>query len=384
MAEQLTFIPASEAAEMVGVTAQTIRNLCKAKTLRYQMRTNLFYVCREDVEKYAQSISEVNEIERSVEDYKREINKAYEQLRDAKQEMQDRLEDMNIFPERIKNITNLLMSLIPHFVDNLMEREVEIVMLILQGEKISDVAQKLQLTRDRTRQIWEKAIRKMSYFPNEVRMRDERIEDLMRTIEDLEARLDQAGLDKVPHSKANLLASSIYDYDFSVRTLNCLRAAEIRTVEDLIKYPRARLLKFRNFGKKALTELDEWLDEHGLAFAQYEDETQEIKSKKQESQELLQTEEVFTQTIDVPLLERPIDYCKFCARTYNGLIAAEIETIGDLTQMRPIDIQNLRNLGQKSVTEVEEWLKAHNLSLAENIPGKYVETRRRKKRSRKI
>lgn len=384
MAEQLTFIPASEAAEMVGVTAQTIRNLCKAKTLRYQMRTNLFYVCREDVEKYAQSISEVNEIERSVEDYKREINKAYEQLRDAKQEMQDRLEDMNMFPERIKNITNLLMSLIPHFVDNLMEREVEIVMLILQGEKISDVAQKLQLTRDRTRQIWEKAIRKMSYFPNEVRMRDERIEDLMRTIEDLEARLDQAGLDKVPHSKANLLASSIYDYDFSVRTLNCLRAAEIRTVEDLIKYPRARLLKFRNFGKKALTELDEWLDEHGLAFAQYEDETQEIKSKKQESQELLQTEEVFTQTIDVPLLERPIDYCKFCARTYNGLIAAEIETIGDLTQMRPIDIQNLRNLGQKSVTEVEEWLKAHNLSLAENIPGKYVETRRRKKRSRKI
>ena len=384
MSEQLTFIPASEAAEMVGVTAQTIRNLCKAKTLRYQMRTNLFYVCREDVEKYAQSISEVNEIERSVEDYKREINKAYEQLRDAKQEMQDRLEDMNMFPERIKNITNLLMSLIPHFVDNLMEREVEIVMLILQGEKISDVAQKLQLTRDRTRQIWEKAIRKMSYFPNEVRMRDERIEDLMRTIEDLEARLDQAGLDKVPHSKANLLASSIYDYDFSVRTLNCLRAAEIRTVEDLIKYPRARLLKFRNFGKKALTELDEWLDEHGLAFAQYEDETQEIKSEKQESQELPQTEEVFTPTIDVPLLERPIDYCKFCARTYNGLIAAEIETIGDLTQMRPIDIQNLRNLGQKSVAEVEEWLKAHNLSLAENIPGKYVENRRRKKRSRKI
>ena len=384
MSEQLTFIPASEAAEMVGVTAQTIRNLCKAKTLRYQMRTNLFYVCREDVEKYAQSISEVNEIERSVEDYKREINKAYEQLRDAKQEMQDRLEDMNMFPERIKNITNLLMSLIPHFVDNLMEREVEIVMLILQGEKISDVAQKLQLTRDRTRQIWEKAIRKMSYFPNEVRMRDERIEDLMRTIEDLEARLDQAGLDKVPHSKANLLASSIYDYDFSVRTLNCLRAAEIRTVEDLIKYPRARLLKFRNFGKKALTELDEWLDEHGLAFAQYEDETQEIKSEKQESQELPQTEEVFTPTIDVPLLERPIDYCKFCARTYNSLIAAEIETIGDLTQMRPIDIQNLRNLGQKSVAEVEEWLKAHNLSLAENIPGKYVENRRRKKRSRKI
>ena len=73
MSEQLTFIPASEAAEMVGVSAQTIRNLCKAKTLRFQMRANLFYVCREDVEKYAQSISEINQIERDIDDYKKDI-----------------------------------------------------------------------------------------------------------------------------------------------------------------------------------------------------------------------------------------------------------------------------------------------------------------------
>ena len=383
MSEQLTFIPASEAADMVGVSAQTIRNLCKAKTLRYQMRTNLFYVCREDVEKYAQSILEVNKIERSVEDYKREINKAYEQLRNAKQEMQDRMEDMSMFPERIKNITNLLMTLIPHFVENLTEREMEIVMLVLQGEKISEVAEKLKLTRDRTRQIWEKAIRKMSYFPNELKARDERIEDLTKTIEDLEARLDQAGIDKVPHSKANLLASPIYNYNFSVRTLNCLKAAEINTVEDLVKYPRAGLLKFRNFGKKALTELDKWLDEHGLAFAQSEEISQGTKSEKQEPQALPQSKEVLAPTVDIPLLERPIDYCKFCARTYNSLVAAEIETVGDLTQMRRIDIQNLRNLGQKSVVEVEEWLTAHNLSLKENIPGPYVNTRRHKKRTRK-
>ena len=277
MSEQLTFIPASEAAEMVGVSAQTIRNLCKAKTLRYQMRTNLFYVCREDVEKYAQSISEINQIERDIDDYKKEINKAFEQIRDTKQEMQGRLEDMNMFPERIKNVTNLLISLLPHFSDCLSDREVEIVLFVLQGEKISDVAEKVKLSRDRTRQIWEKAIRKMSCFPNELQARDERIEDLTKTIEELEARLDQAGIDKVPHSKSNLLASPIYNFDFSVRTLNCLMAAEIRTVGDLVKHTREDLLKSRNFGKKGLTELDEWLADHRLAFAQYEEPTQEPK-----------------------------------------------------------------------------------------------------------
>ena len=383
MSEQLTFIPASEAAEMVGVSAQTIRNLCKAKTLRYQMRTNLFYVCREDVEKYAQSISEINQIERDIDDYKKEINKAFEQIRDTKQEMQGRLEDMNMFPERIKNVTNLLISLLPHFSDCLSDREVEIVLFVLQGEKISDVAEKVKLSRDRTRQIWEKAIRKMSCFPNELQARDERIEDLTKTIEELEARLDQAGIDKVPHSKSNLLASPIYNFDFSVRTLNCLMAAEIRTVGDLVKHTREDLLKFRNFGKKSLTELDEWLADHRLAFAQYEEPTQEPKEDISASSEQSQNEEVYAPTIDIPLLERPIDYCKFTARTHNGLVSAEIEVVGDLLQMRRIDLQNIHNFGPKSVTEVEEWMTAHNLSLKENIHGPYVNSKRRKKRTRK-
>ena len=129
--------------------------------------------------------------------------------------------------------------------------------------------------------------------------------------------------------------------------------------------------------------MDEWLDEHGLSFAQYEETFQGTTSEKQEPQALPQSEEVLAPTVDIPLLERPIDYCKFCAHTYNSLVAAEIETVGDLTQMRRIDIENLCNLGQKSVVEVEEWLTAHNLSLSENIPGPYVNTRHRKKRTRK-
>ena len=63
-----------------------------------------------------------------------------------------------------------------------------------------------------------------------------------------------------------LLNSRLIDMDLSVRALNCLKAAEVDTLGQLVKYHRADLLKFRNFGKKSLTELDELLERNNLAF----------------------------------------------------------------------------------------------------------------------
>ena len=63
-----------------------------------------------------------------------------------------------------------------------------------------------------------------------------------------------------------LLNQHLQDMDLSVRALNCLRAAEVDTLGELVKYHRNDLLKFRNFGKKSLTELDELLERNGLAF----------------------------------------------------------------------------------------------------------------------
>ena len=63
-----------------------------------------------------------------------------------------------------------------------------------------------------------------------------------------------------------LLNQRLQDMDLSVRALNCLKAAEVDTLGQLVKYHRSDLLKFRNFGKKSLTELDELLERNGLAF----------------------------------------------------------------------------------------------------------------------
>ena len=62
------------------------------------------------------------------------------------------------------------------------------------------------------------------------------------------------------------LKTKLSDMDLSVRALNCLKTAEVDTLGDLVKFTKNDLLKFRNFGKKSLTELDELLDKHKLHF----------------------------------------------------------------------------------------------------------------------
>ena len=63
-----------------------------------------------------------------------------------------------------------------------------------------------------------------------------------------------------------LLKTKLVDLDLSVRALNCLKAAEVETLGDLVKFNKNDLLKFRNFGKKSLTELDELLVSMSLNF----------------------------------------------------------------------------------------------------------------------
>ena len=63
-----------------------------------------------------------------------------------------------------------------------------------------------------------------------------------------------------------LLKTKLADQDLSVRALNCLKAAEVETIGDLVRFNRNDLLKFRNFGKKSLTELDDLLTSLNLHF----------------------------------------------------------------------------------------------------------------------
>ena len=63
-----------------------------------------------------------------------------------------------------------------------------------------------------------------------------------------------------------LLKTKLVDMNLSVRALNCLKAADVETLGDVVQFNKTDLLKFRNFGKKSLSELDDLLESLNLSF----------------------------------------------------------------------------------------------------------------------
>ena len=85
------------------------------------------------------------------------------------------------------------------------------------------------------------------------------------TMEDA-ANLENEEFDEEVLHMRQLLKTRLVDMNLSVRALNCLKAADVETLGDLVQFNKNDLLKFRNFGKKSLTELDDLLERLNLSF----------------------------------------------------------------------------------------------------------------------
>ena len=83
---------------------------------------------------------------------------------------------------------------------------------------------------------------------------------------DNEMKTETEEFDESSLHMRQLLKTKLVDMDLSVRALNCLKAAEVDTLGDLVSFAKSDLLKFRNVGKKSLTELEDLVDNKGLTF----------------------------------------------------------------------------------------------------------------------
>ena len=85
------------------------------------------------------------------------------------------------------------------------------------------------------------------------------------TLESPDQDTNQEFDEEVLHMR-QLLKTRLVDMNLSVRALNCLKAADVDTLGDLVQFNKTDLLKFRNFGKKSLSELDDLLEGLNLSF----------------------------------------------------------------------------------------------------------------------
>ncbi|MEI6488970.1 MAG: DNA-directed RNA polymerase subunit alpha [Bacteroidota bacterium] len=81
-----------------------------------------------------------------------------------------------------------------------------------------------------------------------------------------EEKMNTEEFDETSLHMRQLLKTKLIDMDLSVRALNCLKAADVDTLADLVSFAKHDLLKFRNFGKKSLTELEDLVQNKGLTF----------------------------------------------------------------------------------------------------------------------
>ena len=87
-----------------------------------------------------------------------------------------------------------------------------------------------------------------------------------RMITEVEVAVESEAYDEEVLEMRKLLMRPLTELELSVRALNCLKAAEVELVSDLVSYTKADLMKFRNFGKKSLTELEDLVVRLGLTF----------------------------------------------------------------------------------------------------------------------
>lgn len=170
---------------------------------------------------------------------------------------------------------------------------------------------------------------------------------------------------------SSLLNIPIEDLGLSIRPLNCLKAAEIDVLGELVAFNKADLIKFRNMGKKSLQEIEEAVISKGLWLG-FDIRTfiQEENTKPKNSVDCDTTilsdvteDDEQDELVSVSILNIPIGDLGLSVRAFNCLKTAEIKTLGELVEFEKEALLGFRNFGKTSLKEIEEIVKSYGLWL---------------------
>lgn len=302
--ENRKYISVSEAARLAGVSRQTILNMCHNKAISFRLNGKIYTVQESDVKAYASKIQDIQVSLVAIKEYKERMAKmAKDHHIDMLNEMRrqhDQLMLIRMYPKRIKAINEMLIGWIERMKEydfmpdfGLTWRQMDILLEVLRNSKtVNDLSTKYMVTPEAARQMWGKAIIAFGRCKNHIDYMCEQIKELKQSLQEKNneiARLN-AIIKGEPMPKlttedariAKLLNTSVYDVKYepsgycynykggltglSVRAINCLKTASIKTLRDLVSYTKQDLLKYRNFGRKSLSEIDDMLEYFGLHF----------------------------------------------------------------------------------------------------------------------
>lgn len=273
----MKLIQVTEAARRLGVNRQTLENWGKDGSLKIRTMGktgNAHWVDEATIEAMADTANDVAKAQEAIKAMAAELQQRKIELKERVREIRHDIIFVNkagtycYAQDFYLSIPDMM-----HRLGVITARETEIVIRIIQGDDMEEIGNYYGLTRERIRQIFYKALRRsvdmksiLERLPQAEKdsaeleyLRKKSKQDHERIIE-LEEKLNLSPSQRQEAADRELMMTRLVDCNLSVRALNCLKAADIETICDLVQLKKETLLQFRNFGKKTLRELDDFLE----------------------------------------------------------------------------------------------------------------------------
>jgi DNA-directed RNA polymerase subunit alpha len=162
--------------------------------------------------------------------------------------------------------------------------------------------------------------------------------------------------DDVANSRfSQVLEIPVTDFELSVRSRNCLKKMNIRTLGDLTRVSEVQLLSSKNFGETSLQEIKDMLTSKGLRLGQSLEEGSTFERRYNTTQQLSDQEQA--------VLNKPVQDLNLSVRARKCMNRLGINTLGELVQRTADELLESKNFGMTSLTEVREKLRQFGLVL---------------------
>ena len=265
-------ISRQEAAELLDCDPQTISNWVEKGAIIGHKVGNYLMIDRESIEHYFDDFKILADMASKIAELKTE----YQNIINDQKALLDEAKGDSLTSQRAKEIFRRnQLTLISLSEGYLKDRESGILTEIIKGVKLEDIGNAFGLTRERVMQIATKAANKLASIEDLKQIRDEN-----KTLKEENNRLSKENnlLKKYitdqritidAYENSDKLHSTIFekrliDLNLTVRTQNGLKSLNCDTLGDVVKLDISMLMKARNFGKKSLTEIDEFIKRLGL------------------------------------------------------------------------------------------------------------------------
>ena len=284
-------IQVAEAAKRLGVSRQTLMNWSSDGIIDVRNiagSNKSLWVDWEALEKLAPIMTDIEKARLALEKQREEMKEEYKRNSACLTEVRNNITGI----ERLGRLSTKMdfYESIPHIMYELgliNGREMNVVLSIIYGNTLEAIAEQHGLTRQRILQIYAKALRKskeIGKFKDDVLSLETTREELERAkstilylnrelasykrLEDMENKTMDEKVTALAETDnmIKLLTTRLVDCELSVRALNCLKCIDVDTIGDLVQLNKTDLLKLRNFGRKTMYELDDFLESLNLCW----------------------------------------------------------------------------------------------------------------------